>query len=378
MTLKESLEYDPVELLFGTSGLRGLVHDMTDLECYINTAGFIRFLEKNKQLKLNSTVSIAGDLRHSTPEILRAVATAIKDYGYQVNYCGYIPTPALALWGLNNGQAVIMITGSHIPEDRNGIKFYKPDGEVLKEDESAIKESVSITRNEFYSTPAQQSWFDTKGRLTKAIQVGEINRKAELGYLKRFQSIFSPRLLTGKHIVVYQHSAVGRDLLVKILEYFGAKVTAVLRSEKFIPVDSENITPEFQNIFRKLSQEYPDRFAIVSTDGDSDRPIVVDEKGVFHRGDILGAIVAQTLSADFAAYPISSSDAVDKHLASKGIIYEHTKIGSPYVIKAMQRAGNNGHTAIVGWEVNGGFLTGSNLTKNGLTLSPLPTLFCQF
>jgi phosphomannomutase len=31
-----------------------------------------------------------------------------------------------------------MITGSHIPADRNGIKFYRPDGEIDKDDEAAI------------------------------------------------------------------------------------------------------------------------------------------------------------------------------------------------------------------------------------------------
>lgn len=34
-----------------------------------------------------------------------------------------------------------MVTGSHIPFDRNGLKFYRPDGEITKEDELAIVNS---------------------------------------------------------------------------------------------------------------------------------------------------------------------------------------------------------------------------------------------
>jgi phosphomannomutase len=38
-----------------------------------------------------------------------------------------------------------MVTGSHIPADRNGIKFYRPKGEVLKEDEAGMRGQVIAT-----------------------------------------------------------------------------------------------------------------------------------------------------------------------------------------------------------------------------------------
>ena len=40
---------------------------------------------------------------------------------------------------MGEGLASIMVTGSHIPDDRNGIKFNRPAGEILKEDEAGIK-----------------------------------------------------------------------------------------------------------------------------------------------------------------------------------------------------------------------------------------------
>ncbi len=52
--------------------------------------------------------------------------------------CGRVPTPALALAGLARVVPSIMVTGSHIPFDRNGIKFYTPRGEISKQDEQPI------------------------------------------------------------------------------------------------------------------------------------------------------------------------------------------------------------------------------------------------
>jgi large subunit ribosomal protein L6 len=45
----------------------------------------------------------------------------------------------VAFWGICEGIPSIMVTGSHIPDDRNGIKFNKAEGEILKEDEAAIR-----------------------------------------------------------------------------------------------------------------------------------------------------------------------------------------------------------------------------------------------
>src|SRR6266545_4423392 len=66
------LNYTPVPLAFGTSGLRGLVKDITDLEAYINVKAALRYLLSIGDIRTNSTVVIAGDLRPSTDRIMRA------------------------------------------------------------------------------------------------------------------------------------------------------------------------------------------------------------------------------------------------------------------------------------------------------------------
>jgi phosphomannomutase len=372
-TLRDTLTYHPNELAFGTSGLRGLIADMTDLECYINTLGFLRFLTHANDLAANATVYIAGDLRHSTPRILGAVARAIEDSGRSVVYCGFIPTPAVAYYALQQDAPCIMVTGSHIPDDRNGIKFYKSDGEVLKEDELGIKEAVMSVRTELYEQNVETGAFDSNGQLKIQPTLPAEDPSANKAYAERFTAVFDSTTFAGKKIVFYQHSAVGRDSLAKLFTSLGAEVVLTGRSEKFIPIDTENVTPEDQAYFKSIAAEHPDAFAIVSTDGDSDRPFVIDEHGIFHRGDILGALVADWIGADFAAFPVSASDATDKYLEDKDIQWQHTRIGSPYVISVMNEALVAGSRRVVGWEVNGGFLLGGDIEINGKVLGALPT-----
>ena len=88
-------------------------------------------------------------------------------------------------------------------------------------------------------------------------------------------------------------------MLPSILMALGAKVITVGRSEKFVPIDTENVTPDDQAYFKVLANQHPDAFAIVSTDGDSDRPFVVDEQGVFHRGDELVRIKDVELETEY-------------------------------------------------------------------------------
>jgi phosphomannomutase len=372
-TLLDTLSYTPTNLAFGTSGLRGLVEIMTDLECYINTVGFLDFLAHADNLPPKSAIYLGGDLRHSTPRIMAAVHQAITDAGHHTVNCGFVPTPAVAYYARVKNAPCIMVTGSHIPDDRNGIKFYKRGEEVLKEDELGINEAVAAVRERLYTTEAGASSFTAEGALVAPPALPSVDAGAQEVYHKRYTHVFDKHLLAGKKIVFYQHSSVGRDVIAELLRDLGAEVIATSRSDKFVPIDSENVTPDDRAYFKTVARDYPDAFAIVSTDGDADRPFVVDEHGIFHRGDVLGAVVADWLEADFAVYPVSASDAVDSHLSTRGVAWQHTKIGSPYVISVMDEAMVAGRKRVVGWEVNGGVLLGSDIQLGGKVLKALPT-----
>ncbi len=346
---------------FGTSGARGLADDMTDRVCYAYTAAFIQYLEETSELKGSGAIAVGGDLRSSTDRIMSAAAKAISDKGYEPQYCGRLPAPALANYGLIKDIPTVMVTGSHIPEDRNGIKYTKREGEILKHDEAGIRGQAVIL---------VEGLFDEKGMFL--IEENPLISSSEASdlYTDRYLEFFPGNCLSGKKIGVYQHSAVGRDDMVTILSGLGACVTPLGFSERFIPVDTEAIRPEDVEAAEKWSAEY--HFdAIVSTDGDSDRPLISDENGKWLRGDVAGILCAEYLEADAVATPISCNSAVEKCGFFKGVY--RTKIGSPFVIESMQQAQAEGAKRVVGYEANGGFLIASPVESAGKILSPLPT-----
>ncbi len=351
------------KVTFGTSGARGLVCDMTDQVCYAYTLGFIQYLEQTQQIqKKLSSIVIAGDLRKSTPRIMNACAQAIVDSGYGVINAGLIPTPAVALYGLENHCPAIMVTGSHIPDDRNGIKFYKLSGEILKADEAAIREqNITLTANDF---SAEGAFNDTRECMPA------VDDSALRHYLSRYKALFPDALLVGKKIGVYQHSSVARDIIAELLEHLGAQVICLGFSENFIPVDTEAVREEDHKLAKQwLAEHHLD--AIVSTDGDADRPLMFDEYGHCLRGDIIGFICARYLHIDHIVTPVSSNTCVEK--ANFFVAVKRTRIGSPYVIEAMNHYIEDHYAAVAGYEANGGFLLATPIRKNNHLLTALPT-----
>ena len=363
-------------LRFGTSGLRDKVENMTDMECYINTKGFMSFLKERGEIdSAKSTIALAGDLRGSTPRIMASVAKAITDSGCKVASCGKVPTPTLTYFSIVKKMPGIMVTGSHIPDDRNGIKFTKKTGEILKSDEADILRNVASVRDEECARKEEDSLFDDKGMFKEKQPTPEAGFEKEAIdiFTKRYLDVFPKDAFGGKKIVLYQHSAVGRDLLKKIFEGLGGQIITVGRSDEFIPVDTEKVSTSTIDLLKQSAKEYAP-FAVVSTDGDSDRPLLADEKGEFLAGDKLGALVSIFLKPDFAAIPISANDAVVDALSKKGIEVKQTKIGSPYVVAAMnEKLALDPNAKVVSWESNGGFLTGSDWDIGGKTLRALPT-----
>lgn len=354
---------------FGTSGVRGLVTELTDRECALYTRAFIRYLKEREAT--SPAVSLAGDLRSSTPRIVRAVAWAIRQEGLAPDWCGFVPTPALAFHALCRRQASLMVTGSHIPDDRNGIKFNLPWGEVLKPDEARISALQAVLKTELEADETQAAMFGGDGMLwPDQPPLGSPNPDAETGYARRYLGFFPRGCLTGKHIAVYEHSSVARDLLVRLLEALGAKVVRLGRSDRFIPVDTEAVENP-QQLAAWVRAERVE--ALVSADGDGDRPLVVDERGEVVRGDVLDILVAGYLRADSVSAPVSCNTALEKSGLFRHV--HRTRIGSPYVVESMQAAVKAGCRRVVGFEANGGFLLASEVASElpGFTLAPLPT-----
>ncbi|MER2471010.1 phosphomannomutase [Photorhabdus laumondii] len=335
-------------VVFGTSGARGLVVDFTSAVCAAFTLAFVSVIQKQYKA---TQVALAIDNRPSSPDIVMACAAALRQVGIEPVYYGVIPTPALAYKAMQDGMPCIMVTGSHIPFDRNGLKFYRPDGEITKADEEAILSAEVV--------------FEPLTKMTSLTVLSD----ASEAYINRYRSLFSADLLAGKRIGIYEHSSAGRDLYAPLFRSLGAEVISLERTDQFVPIDTEAVAEEDRLKARSWSDELA-LDAIFSTDGDGDRPLLADEHGEWLRGDILGLLCADALNIEALAVPVSCNSAVQRCGRFSSVIL--TKIGSPYVIAEFTPLSHQ-FKRIAGFEANGGFLLGSDVDVGNKVLAALPT-----
>jgi phosphomannomutase len=394
-SLRSCLSYEPKALRFGTSGRRGEVIHLTQLEIYINLLAEIQYLQSlpidEGGVAAEDPFFLAYDLRLSSTgfdhryggrgEIFQAAALAAEHAGMQPVNLGAVPTPALIHYALSLGKGSAMITGSHIPFNYNGYKLNTSQGELLKRDEAPITAHVERVRQQMYAQRFEQSLFDENGMLKEGHrELPPADPSGERTYVERYENFFSGAPLTGARVLVYQHSAVSRDIIATIFSRLGAEVVTAGRSDIFIPIDTENLRQEqlasIQALASKALAEYGPLDGVISTDGDGDRPLLLGltEGGEvrFFGGDLLGMVAAEFLQTDAVIVPISCNDAIDRGALAR-VLEPKTKIGSPFVIAGMERAIQKGRKRVCGWEANGGFLLGSSLHQGGLTLRALPT-----
>lgn len=334
---------------FGTSGARGLVTDFNISAVSALTQAFVSVLSKEKMV---TDVALGIDLRPSSPQIAKYVIATLEALGIEPHFMGGLPTPALAAFALNQSMPAIMVTGSHIPFDRNGLKFYNFSGEISKADEQAMLiQPISTLPLDVVAT-----------ELTEL----NVNPVALAFYQQQFLQVLPSNCLTAKRIGIYQHSSSGRDCYSQVFKALGAEVIELGRADVFIPIDTEAVTDEDKARAKAWCAEYQ-LDALFSTDGDGDRPLLADEQGNWFRGDILGLLCAKYLGIKQLAVPVSCNTAIEQSGFFDKVI--RTRIGSPYVIAAFHEL----TSPFAGFEANGGFILGSSVSLNNQQLPALPT-----
>ncbi|MUK29481.1 phosphomannomutase [Aliivibrio fischeri] len=333
---------------FGTSGARGLVEQFTANACAAFIHAFITGMQSNFDF---TQVAIAIDNRPSSPAMAQACVKAVQQLGLEIVYYGVIPTPALAYVSMQDNIPCIMVTGSHIPFDRNGLKFYRPDGEISKADEQAILNATAQ--------------FEEITDLPELV----VSDKAAIQYTERYTSLFDSQMLVGKRIGIYEHSSSGRDLYAPMFKALGAEVISLERSDEFVPIDTEAVSEVDKKKAQIWSKEYNLDF-IFSTDGDGDRPLVADENGDWLRGDILGLLCADAMKVEVLAVPVSCNTAIEG--CGRFSYVTRTQIGSPYVVAEFDALSEK-YSSVAGFEANGGFLLGSDAKVNDKVIKALPT-----
>jgi len=332
---------------FGTSGLRGPVEAFTPDVCESYVAAFV---DVARNRPCGQRLYIGSDRRESSPRIASLIARAAASKGLEPVYVGVLPTPALAAHAFERSCLSIMVTGSHIPVDYNGLKFYRHDGELTKEDEPEILERLDHLLDR--SAPLIVSYRSEEG--------------ASSAYVNRYTSYFAQGLLDGLRLGVDLHSGAGTALVAETLEKLGASVLRFGQVDEFIAVDTEALNPDRLALYRTMLREHH-LDAIASTDGDGDRPLLIDETGEQVAGDVLGILTAKYLKIDRIVTPVTSTSAIEATGLFQSVA--RTKVGSPYVIAQMAKEQGK----VAGFEANGGFILGSDIERAGRALKRLPT-----
>lgn len=332
---------NPAHSLFGTSGIRGDAEKLfTPQFCFDIGRTFAIFLTNNKT---DGAVAIGSDPRESSPRIKEDIESGLVYEGRSVFDEGATSVPSICYITHvdDNYAGSIMVSGSHIKAELNGVKFFAFKEEILKKHEKEIEEI----------------YFSIKEKVKPKIDVASITHedRAKREYKDMLVSLINGGLPSWK-VVVDPGNGAQSDTMPDVLRSLGVNVVEENCSIQvnFLARDTEN-ADEFKSLSQRVTQEKAD-FG-VAYDSDGDRAVFIDSKGNFIPGEYTACLVALDFSGDTVVTTMGSSQVVD-HI---GKIVIRTKVGSPYVVEAMKQ--NN---CKLGFEANGGVISGEIMrTRDG-------------
>jgi phosphomannomutase/phosphoglucomutase len=315
--------------LFGTSGIRGDAKKLfTNQFCFDVGRVFVVFLDKHDQ---PGPVAVGMDPRGSSPRILEALEQGLSFGGREIVDQGTVPVPALN-WILKVAPYAgsIMVSGSHISANLNGLKFFAFKEEILKLHEQEISNIYEKIKN--------------KEKFRKReIDIEEENRANE-AYQEMLVDLADEPYPSWKLVIVDPGNGGQSDTMPQVLARLGLKVSEINASiqGEFIVRDTETegVLASLQKLVKKEKVDMG-----IAYDYDGDRVVFVDEKGEFIPGDYTGALITKHGETQQVITPINTSQVVE-HLGKPVI---RTRVGSPYVVEAMKK-----NKATFGFEANGG------------------------
>ncbi len=319
--------------LFGTSGIRGSSEGFfTNQFCQTLGEAFGNWLKsKNRE----GDVAIAYDPRDSSPRIKDEFLKGLASTGYEILDEGVIPTPALAYFVNKNPHLAggVMITGSHITSDLNGIKFFLGSGEIQKTHEVEIEKiisSIPITNHQSQTTN---------------IKVDSAARDLYLDMLVGLASLPYPEWTVAVDTANGAQSEIIRPLFERLSLTLVTTGDCDIQSPYFVPRDTE-VQTSTADLQKHVISNKADLG--VAFDADGDRVVFIDPKGQFVPGDYSCTLLAREDDSEKIVTTVSTSSVVD----SIGKHIFRTPVGSPFVTAKMQEVG-----ATFGFEPNGGSIS---------------------
>jgi len=236
---------------------------------------FVKWL-KDFSHQTEVSVSVGTDSRISGPIIKNAFIKGLSESGAKVFDCGLASTPAMFMTtvsGERSTTAGVMITASHLPFNRNGLKFFTNQGGLDKKD---ITEILRIAEDSDDATEDSASPVKSWNFIDEysSFLVNYIRDKANI------QTNFT-QPLQGLKIIVDAGNGAGGFFASKVLDQLGADTTGsqFLNPDGSFPnhVPNPEDKDAMQSICDAVIREKADLGVIFDTD--VDRSAIVDVKG---------------------------------------------------------------------------------------------------
>jgi phosphomannomutase/phosphoglucomutase len=347
--------------LFGTDGVRGVTNvDLTpELALKLGLAIGTRFGQ-------GARILVGRDARAGGDMIMSAVVAGLLSSGsrvYIAGSSGFAPTPAIQVAVRELGyDAGVIVTASHNPPEFNGVKVVGPLGaEIPREVEREIEEI-------FYESRFRRaSWRDILRDVQREERVLETYIKSVLSHVDK-QAVRR----RSYRVLVDCANSVSALTVPQILREMGVKVYTLACNLDLIPYREPEPTPSSLREAAAAAKALGVDLG-VGHDGDGDRAILIDERGVVHWGDRMGALLSAYVAenklkdAKRRVYTaVSSSKVVEDYLRSYGIEVVWTPVGAVNMSYRLLREGG-----VAAFEENGGFIYPPHLLARdgGITIA---------
>ena len=318
--------------------------------------GFAKFVSAKSGSPINSIkIAVGRDSRISGPALRDAIVNKLLNAGCSVQDYGLASTPAMFMCTIAEGFEVhgaIMLTASHLPFNRNGMKFFMASGGLEKADVTRV---LDLAENE--ATIADPSG---KGFQVAPDFMSVYNSLIVSIIRNSVKASDFDKPLKGFKIVVDAGNGAGGFFVEKILKPLGADTTGsqFLNPDGNFPNHIPN--PESQiamDAIVNASLESKADLGIIF-DTDVDRAAVVDENGKqINRNRLIALLAAIVLEEHPASYIVTdsiTSDGLSQFIEKKlGGIHHRFKRGYKNVINESIRLNDIGKESWLAIETSG-------------------------
>lgn len=332
-----------------TEGVEGESVNLTEEAVNRIAGGFVKFL-RDKLGKRDLKIAIGTDSRVSAQKLKAAAIKALVANGVKVLDCSMASTPAMfmsIIFDETKADGSIMMTASHLPFNRNGMKFFTRDGGLEKADITAVLKNA-----------AQVDELD--GDESAAEKFALIDLYSAHLRKKICDALGKDKPFIGMKIVVDAGNGGGGFFATKILEPLGADITGsqFLDPDGMFPNHIPN--PEDKKAMASIKKAVLDNKADLGLifDTDVDRMSAVLKTGEEVNRNALIAMMAAILAPDYPNSTIVTdsvtSDGLKKFLEGELKLKHHRfKRGYKNVINECIRLNKAGEISPLAIETSG-------------------------